>query len=33
MIGDYNDETNFQHKLLLTGRNVAMLLKTFKFIN
>ena len=29
MIGNSDDETNFQHKLLLTNRKVANLCKTF----
>ena len=29
MIGDPNDDTNFPHKLLLTGRQVSKLLKVF----
>ena len=29
MIGDYNDETNFPHKLLLTDRQVSNIRKAF----
>ena len=29
MVGNYNDETNFSHKLLLTNRQVANLSQTF----
>ena len=29
MIGDFDDETNFPHKLLLTNRKVANLRKAF----
>ena len=29
MISDFNDKTNFPHKLLLTNRQVANLPKTF----
>ena len=29
MIGDFNDETNFPHKLLLTDRQVLRLCKNF----
>ena len=29
MIGDYNDETNFPHKLLFTDRQVSRLRKAF----
>ena len=29
MIGNYDDETNFLHKLLLTNRKVANLRKVF----
>ena len=29
MIGDYNDDDNFPHKLLLTDREVANLRKAF----
>ena len=29
MIGDSDDETNFPHELLLTGRQVSSILKTF----
>ena len=28
MIGNYNDETNFLHKLLLTNRQIANIRKT-----
>ena len=29
MIGDYNDETNFPHKILLTDTQVSRVGKTF----
>ena len=30
MIGNFNDETNFRHKLLLTNRQVSNLRKAFE---
>ena len=29
MVGDSNDETNFEHKLLLSDKQVSRLCKTF----
>ena len=29
MVGDSNDETNFEHKLLLTDKQVSRICKTF----
>ena len=33
MIGDSNDQTNFQHELLLTDRQVSSIRKVFQIIH